>query len=104
MFYIFFFLQDHDEEDPLRRGLQDVGPLPDAHPQARDRPSLALRDRQADHLHQHRARSGGRGHHRRRVKTKHHLQAMSKNKTRYNHRHFKFYTAYFNIRTRELTI
>merc|ERR1712107_146634 len=33
--------------------------------QARDRPALALRDREADHLYQHRARRGGRGDHRR---------------------------------------
>ena len=46
-----------------------MGPLPDANPQEGHRPALPLRDREADHLHQHRARRGGRGHHRRRVNT-----------------------------------
>ena len=67
--YTFPFPQDHHAEDPLRRGLKDVGPLPDANPQEGHRPALPLRDREADHLHQHRARRGGRGHHRRRVNT-----------------------------------
>ncbi|KAL3196168.1 hypothetical protein MRX96_015575 [Rhipicephalus microplus] len=40
---------------PCGEGFQDLGSLPDAHLQARHRPALTLRNRQADHVHQHRA-------------------------------------------------
>ena len=43
----------------VRWGFQDLGQVPDENPQARHRPALPLRDRQADYLHQHRAWRGG---------------------------------------------
>ncbi len=57
---------DHDSQNSLRRGFQDVGSLPDAHPQASHRPAQPVGNCETDHVNQYRTGCRSGGHYRRR--------------------------------------